>query len=239
MTAKTARAKVTKPVERQAVADHADSSKPLRRQSVTKREQREASLEAILNSALKLFVRKGYRSTTVDEIALACSLTKGAVYFYFPNKAAVLFALFDEIEDLMIDKMVSRVAQAGPTMEDKLVALFHNQSQMGLENAERMLLFILMLLEFNGAGDDVEARVKAIYKRYYAAIEKIIRQGKTQGEFREDVDVRSMAGIMMAINNGTMMEWYCRSDDHNGRELARAGRAIAMTGVLRKAQLEH
>ena len=138
----------------------------------------------------------------------------------------------------MIDKMAARVAQAGPTMEDKLVALINSQSQMGLENAERMLLFILMLLEFNGAGDDVESRVKAIYKRYYTAIEKIIRQGKTKGEFRSDVDVKSMSGIMMAINNGAMMEWYCRSNEHSGRDLARAGRVIALSGVLKNAHSE-
>ena len=213
-------------------------SKQVRPKSKTKQEQRELSMEAILNSALHLFIHKGYRSTTVEQIAAECSLTKGAVYFYFPNKAAVLFALFDEIEDLMIDKMAARVAQAGPTMEDKLVALINSQSQMGLENAERMLLFILMLLEFNGAGDDVESRVKAIYKRYYTAIEKIIRQGKTKGEFRSDVDVKSMSGIMMAINNGAMMEWYCRSNEHSGRDLARAGRVIALSGVLKNAHSE-
>jgi len=211
------------------------ASKQVGPKPITKREQRELSINAILTSALKLFIRKGYRSTTVEQIATACSLTKGAVYFYFPNKAAVLFALFDEIEDLMINKMAARVAQSGHSMEDKLVALIHSQSQMGLENAERMLLFILMLLEFNGAGDDVESRVKAIYKRYYRAIEKIIRQGKIRGEFRSDVDVKSMSGIIMAINNGTMMEWYCRSDEHSGRELARAGRVIALSGVLKKA----
>ena len=38
----------------------------------TKREQREVSTEKILASALKLFVSKGYRSATVDDIAGAC-----------------------------------------------------------------------------------------------------------------------------------------------------------------------
>lgn len=202
----------------------------------SKREQREASIEAILASALKLFVHKGYRSTTVDEIAAASGLTKGAVYFYFPTKAAVLFALLDEIEDLMVNKMVARVGVAGPSIEDKLVALLHSQSQMGLDRAEWMLLFILMLLEFNGAGDEVEARVKAIYQRYYISIEEIIHRGKLTGEFRADLDTRAMSAIIMAINNGTMMEWYCRSDMLNGRELVRAARAIALTGTLGKPQ---
>lgn len=235
MVTKLKRANEPKAVNRLELSQSIQFSKKVSPKIRTKREQRDFSIEAILASALQLFIRKGYRSTTVEQIATACSLTKGAVYFYFPNKAAVLFALFDEIEDLMINKMAARVAHAGPSMEDKLVALINSQSQMGLENTERMLLFILMLLEFNGADDDVETRVKAIYKRYYKAIEKIIRQGKIKGEFRSDVDVKSMSGIMMAINNGAMMEWYCRSGEHSGRELARAGRVIALSGVLKNA----
>jgi len=235
MVTKLKRANEPKAVNRLELSQSIQVSKKVSPKIRTKREQRDFSIEAILTSALQLFIRKGYRSTTVEQIATACSLTKGAVYFYFPNKAAVLFTLFDEIEDLMINKMAARVAHAGPSMEDKLVALINSQSQMGLENAERMLLFILMLLEFNGADDDVETRVKAIYKRYYKAIEKIIQQGKIKGEFRSDVDVKSMSGIMMAINNGTMMEWYCRSGEHSGRELARAGRVIALSGVLKNA----
>src|SRR5687768_15678053 len=52
----------------------------------TKKAQREASVEGLLMAARALFVSQGYRHTTVDEIALAAHLTKGAVYFYFRNK---------------------------------------------------------------------------------------------------------------------------------------------------------
>src|SRR4051812_34259993 len=94
----------------------------------TKREQREFSLERIQRSALKLFVSKGYRATTVDDIAAASGLTKGAIYFYYPSKAAILFPLLDEVERLLVDQMVERVAKAGAGAQEKLVALMHGQS---------------------------------------------------------------------------------------------------------------
>jgi AcrR family transcriptional regulator len=166
-----------------------DSDKPVKAaKASTKREQREASTEKILRSSLKLFVSKGYRSTTVDEIAASAQLTKGAVYFYFPTKAAILLALLDEIEDLMVDKMVERVAHAGPLLQDKLIAFVHGQSVLGVDKAEFVLLFILMLLEFNGSNDEVEARVKSIYKRFYQSIEEIVHRGKLAGEFRTDLE---------------------------------------------------
>jgi len=58
----------------------------------TKREQSEASLERILESALGLMVSKGFNATTVDEIARNAGLTKGAIYFHFENKTAIMLA---------------------------------------------------------------------------------------------------------------------------------------------------
>ncbi len=210
--------------------------KPVRgARAATKREQREASTVRILASALTLFVSKGYRSTTVDDIARACELTKGAVYFYFPSKAAILLALLDEIEDLMVGKMVARVSQAGPLVADKLIAFLHSGAGMGNEKPELILLFILMLLEFNGAKDDIEARVKAIYQQICLSVEEVVHRGKLAGEFRTDLETHEIAAIVMAMYNGTFMEWYCRPTYLQGRELVRSAREITLSGILKKS----
>ena len=49
--------------------------------------------EQLMRAAQTLFARKGYRSTTTEEIARKASLTKGALYFHFRNKEDVLFEL--------------------------------------------------------------------------------------------------------------------------------------------------
>ena len=202
--------------------------------AATKREQREASTEKILASAHKLFVSKGYRSATVDDIASACELTKGAVYFYFPTKAAILLALLDEIEDVLVRKMVARVSQAGPLVADKLVAFLHSGAGMGNEKPELILLFILMLLEFNGAEDEIELRVKAIYQQICMSVEEVVHRGKLAGEFRTDLETHEIAAIVMAMYNGTFMEWYCRPNYLKGRELVRAAREITLRGIIKQ-----
>lgn len=210
------------------------SSKPVRAsRASTKREQRESSIERILRGSLNLFVTKGYRSTTMDEIAARAELTKGAVYFYFPSKSAVLMALLDQLEELMVDRMVERVAAAGPTLEDKLVAFMHGQSVVGADKAELVLLYILMLLEFNHSGDELEVRVKAIYQRLCQSVEELIHRGKLTGEFRTDLETREAAAIIMALHNGTFLEWYCRSQSLSGPGLVRALRSIMLGGILK------
>lgn len=200
---------------------------------VTKRGQRLESTEKILASALRLFVSKGYRSATIDDIARACALTKGAVYFYFPTKAAILLALLEEIEDVMVRKMVARVSKAGPLVADKLIAFLHSGAGTGSEKPELILLFILMLLEFNGAGDEIEARVKAIYQQICMSVEEVVHRGKLAGEFRTDLETHEIAAVVMAMYNGTFMEWYCRPNYLKGRELVRAAREVTLHGILK------
>ncbi len=198
----------------------------------TKKAQREASVEGLLMAARALFVSQGYRHTTVDEIAEAARLTKGAVYFYFRNKEALLAALLDRVETVVVGGMTDRVAAAGAGAADRLVAFMHGQAQLGVSSPEDVLLLILMSLEFAGTGGPTEARIRSIYDRLYKAIEGIIALGKRRGEFRADIRTREQAAIVMALHDGTFLEWYRRREALAGPELVRALRTSMLAGLL-------
>lgn len=55
--------------------------------------------EQLLASARKLFVKKGYRGTTTEEIARNAKLTKGAIYFHFKSKEDIFLELVKSISD--------------------------------------------------------------------------------------------------------------------------------------------
>ena len=47
----------------------------------------------ILNVAGRLFWQKGYKATTIDDIAIASRVNKATIYYYFKNKAFLLFEI--------------------------------------------------------------------------------------------------------------------------------------------------
>jgi len=57
------------------------------------KEEAEKTRRRILASALSLFAKKGYEHTTFTDIAARLKLTKGAVYWYFESKEALLVEL--------------------------------------------------------------------------------------------------------------------------------------------------
>jgi AcrR family transcriptional regulator len=61
----------------------------------------------LLDAAAKVFAERGYQSASVDEIAAAAGLSKGAVYWNFASKDELFHALLDE----RIDRPIADTAE--------------------------------------------------------------------------------------------------------------------------------
>jgi AcrR family transcriptional regulator len=73
---------------------------------VSQAERRQATIAAILAAARKRFAQKGFAETTIDEIAQAGGVAKGAVYHHFSAK--------EEIFERVVDALMAEIAQAVP-----------------------------------------------------------------------------------------------------------------------------
>ncbi len=206
------------------------------RQSGNKRhQQRRASLENLVAAGLYLFVSRGYEQTTVDQIADRAGLTKGAVYFHFDSKEALLLALLDRAETVVVDRMIARLSTAGPNADAKILAFVNGQAELGVTDPDSVLLLILSSLEFHGTGGAIETRTQAIYARMYRAIEDVINFGKRGGVFRDDIPTRAQAAIVIAGHDGTFLEWHRHQRDLDGFAMVRALRAATLGGLLASA----
>jgi AcrR family transcriptional regulator len=58
----------------------------------------EATRRAVLAAARSSFGRKGYAQTSVEEIAAAARVTKGAVYHHFAGKEALFRAVYEAVQ---------------------------------------------------------------------------------------------------------------------------------------------
>ncbi|MET4090159.1 helix-turn-helix domain-containing protein [Bradyrhizobium sp. S3.5.5] len=84
-------------------------------------ERRAATSEAILTEARRLFGTQGFTATTVDDIAAAAGVAKGAVYHHFKTKEVVFEAVFDSVSrDLVAE--IDRTARAEKDVLAAMVA---------------------------------------------------------------------------------------------------------------------
>lgn len=65
----------------------------------------ELTRQQILDAALLVFHQRGVSRTTLDQIARAAGVTRGAIYWHFANKTELFFAMREQITLPLIDHM--------------------------------------------------------------------------------------------------------------------------------------
>ena len=93
----------------------------------------------IVQSATSLFARNGYEATSVAEICTLAGVSKGAFYYHFESKEAVLFKLIDSWLKT-IEENLSEITFKAKTVPDGLIEMAgmmqtvfdHNRFFMGL-----------------------------------------------------------------------------------------------------------
>ncbi len=63
----------------------------------TTKEEAQKTKRRILDKAADLFYKQGVSATTLEQIAEAASLTRGAIYWHFNNKLDVIRAIHDDL----------------------------------------------------------------------------------------------------------------------------------------------
>jgi len=122
----------------------------------------EATRLAVLAAARWSFGKKGYAQTSVDEIAAAARVTKGAVYHHFADKEALFRAVHSEVEaEAQARAAAARDPKQSPI--DQIVAVVNAYLDVALDEEIRRITLIdgpaLLGLEPDGPADQQAGHV--------------------------------------------------------------------------------
>src|SRR4051794_20863667 len=65
----------------------------------------------ILDAALSVFSRHGYKDASVDVIAVEAETSKGGVYFHLPGKQLIFRALMDMASKRLLDRVEEAISR--------------------------------------------------------------------------------------------------------------------------------
>lgn len=197
----------------------------------TNLELREDSIRRLSEAAFALFVAKGYHATSLDEIARAAGLTKGSIYFYFNSKQRLLLGLLDDARDAVVAPLLDHVNQIEGSATDKIAGFFRFSSlHGGIEQPQKLLCLIKTSIEFRDSDDAISKRIVEIYDEIYSTLEVILEAGKKRGEIGS-TPVKELASMIVATNDGMMLEWHRRGANIDGRKLVRTVWTTFLHGI--------
>lgn len=159
-----------------------------------------------MDIAIDCFARYGYQGASIDRIARAAGLTKGAIYYHFKDKEELLF----EAVRNRVSQFERRVTIDLVPVSDAVAAL-RGVTEVCFEHAtksnHRRLIVTLMVEAL-----DTNARLSALFRdmmhRFRAFLRGIIEVGQQQGVFRSDVSPATAAGVYAGAVMGAEIEYY-------------------------------
>lgn len=162
--------------------------------------KRDRRRKEILHAALRAFRAKGYHGTTLDDIADQLGVRKTALYHYFPDKEAILYACHRE--SLAELSRILEEAQALDTAPEQIAFVIREHVRVMIDTLEGSpLAFEVTALSAGRRRGVIEAR-----DRYEHGLRKIIEDGIVAGDFRP-VDAKiAVFAILGAIN--WIARWY-------------------------------
>jgi len=89
----------------------------------------EQTRHRIMAAAMRCVAEVGYSQTTIREIARAADMTSGSLYHYFPNKAELLKATSEEIENIVLPRLRAAV-EGSDDVADQLDAVLDESKRL-------------------------------------------------------------------------------------------------------------
>ena len=147
---------------------------------------------AIMDAAVSIFAKKGYRDTTLDEIALTSEYGKGTIYNYFKSKEEIYSAIIEEVSNSLY-QIIQQADSASKDSKDffRIHAKLLFQYCVGKRYA-----FLIYVREIAHFTTDIfiteRKKINARHGKIKSILNKKITEGMKQKEFKK-FDVEKVA----------------------------------------------
>ena len=177
--------------------------------------------EAVLESAIHEFARKGYSGTAIQDIVQATGLSKPTLYYYFQSKAGLFRAILDFAYDECFARMQERVGKAGGGTKERLIAV----TTAMFEFAEKHPQLLRLVFATNFAAPEeipAECVDKARRRRNFDFVEGIARAGVKAGDLDGRFSAEELAhGIYGTVAHHCRVNLLCEERKLSGKLAAR------------------
>lgn len=172
------------------------------------KEEAQETYNTLLDAAEKVFAEKGVTSTTLNDVANAAGMTRGAIYWHFKDKNALFQAMCDRAF-LPMEALLNEIAATphkDPLAGIRQLNVHFLNLVTGNEHQQKVFDIIFHRCEKNSEliffSAESEKRIECLAK-----VEAIIKQAVDQGLLHADTDTWIAMQAIHAYVIGIVHEW--------------------------------
>tara|TARA_R110002049_G_scaffold308150_1_gene511117 strand:+ start:15018 stop:15641 length:624 start_codon:yes stop_codon:yes gene_type:complete len=181
--------------------------------------------ESILDAAERMFFEHGVSRSTLEQIASAAAVTRGAVYGHFQNKSDLFNAVVERVR-MPMESAFHRLFETSDTLEDleRLCAAALTEVHED-ERLRRVYTILLLKCEYTNDVSGLIERERAVREDMTRSLTHFFSRLQEDGQSTTEREPRVLALALYAYMRGLYTdylhspEWYRMPDD--AEQLAR------------------
>ena len=158
--------------------------------------------ETILLAAFEEIYSQGFRKASIDNIIRRTGVTKGALYYHFPNKTALGYAVVDEVIVPHAEKRWQRLVDDDNNPIDTLIEIGADPAFPIDRDVSLGCPINNLAQEMSGVDEGFRERLNRFLEHWREAIETALDKGKRKGQVRGDVDSHEVSAFIVAAFEG-------------------------------------
>lgn len=173
------------------------------------KEEAQETRDRILDTAERVFLRKGVARTSLADVAEAAGVTRGAIYWHFKNKADLFDAMMQRVS-LPMEEMVARAGDEN--IEDPLAYVRHCalvvlERVTSDSQSQRVAEISRYKVEYADEMEPLRARHIECRTQCLGCIEHGLRNAAKKGLLAASVNPRLAAVGLHALVDGLITNW--------------------------------
>jgi len=184
----------------------------------------------ILEKCFQAIEKAGFEALRTDKEINGLSISKGAFYHYFPTKLELGYAIIEEIIKPMYESKWSSLLDNESTVAVKLYQLIESEKNTITEiKVSRGDVLYNLMLEMSGVDHNFRLKLDEVLEIQVKILQKALLLGKSNDQFKSNVDSRSMAYSLIGQLHGC----YAIAKTRNSKDVF-----VSMVNALQKQLLE-
>lgn len=176
----------------------------------------------IRESAIALFVERGFNATTVEAIAAAAEVSRPTFFNYFSSKLAILHELIETTDRQFVQFIEEELEKPASTAQRLHALMTRSADYLG----QQPEFTRLTLVERLGAIADPDA-ARARFSRLHEAMSALLGAGVQQGDVRGDYSTELMVRMLVGGYLYSILDWLAREQDDLRESIAETAAFLA------------
>jgi TetR/AcrR family transcriptional regulator, cholesterol catabolism regulator len=174
------------------------------------------SRNEILRTAVRLFHRRGYDATSMNDVAAALKFSKGGLYHHFQSKDEILFSLMEQAMKIAEERVMEPTKKVSDP-EQRLRHLIRCHVEVVLSPYDREIS--IMLHENHPLPPSLRRKINRRKKEYVHFVEGLVADVQRARSGSKRVSARAATFALLGMINW-LYQWYRPEGSLNAGQLA-------------------